>query len=346
MSGGPYAGVLLEHFRRPRNYGALPNATVEAEGTNPLCGDRVRMALALDANSERIEEARFTANACAICVAAASLLTERLHGMVSAAALATSDDDIIAMLGAEIPDARRRCATLPLETVRRALRQASTVSEVALSARGDGIVGLILAAGSARRFGGSQKLLAEVRNGEGAHRSLVRLAAVELQRGGLQRILVVLGRDAEQVRERLAGLELEIATNDAYAEGMSTSLTAGIRAALERWPNATGLLIALGDQPVTDDRIVPGLLAAFGMGGEARIIAPRYRGVRGNPVVFHRELVPELLAITGDQGARDVVARDANRVWLIDFDCHAPVDVDTPEDLVKLANQLGAHSNR
>ena len=63
MNASPYGGAVLEHFRRPRNYGALPNATVEAEDANPLCGDRIRLAIVMDAKHERIEEARFTANA-------------------------------------------------------------------------------------------------------------------------------------------------------------------------------------------------------------------------------------------------------------------------------------------
>jgi nitrogen fixation NifU-like protein len=68
-----------------------------------------------------ITEARFTANACAICVAAASLLTEHLRGMPTDSARRLSDDDALALVGGAVPAARRRCATLPLEAVRRAL---------------------------------------------------------------------------------------------------------------------------------------------------------------------------------------------------------------------------------
>ncbi|HEY2374674.1 MAG TPA: iron-sulfur cluster assembly scaffold protein [Gemmatimonadaceae bacterium] len=117
--GLPYGSAITEHFRRPRNYGSLPNASAEAEGVNPLCGDRVRVAIRLDAGT--IVDARFTANACAICIAAASLLTERLPGMSSAAASRLSDDDALALLQSSVPAARRRCATLPLEALHRAL---------------------------------------------------------------------------------------------------------------------------------------------------------------------------------------------------------------------------------
>lgn len=116
----PYGSTIAEHFRRPRNHGPLPNATGSAEGVNPLCGDRVRLAVSLD-DDGTIVEARFVANACAICVAAASLLTERVRGITGAAARQIEDDEMLLIVGEGVPAARRRCATLPLEALRRAL---------------------------------------------------------------------------------------------------------------------------------------------------------------------------------------------------------------------------------
>jgi nitrogen fixation protein NifU and related proteins len=128
--GAPYSAVIIEHFRRPRNYGALLNASAAAEAANPLCGDRIRIALRLD-EAARISDARFTANACAICVAAASLLTDALRGMSHTAAARLDDDQMLALIGGGVPPARRRCATLPLEALRKAM--AATGAEV----RGD-----------------------------------------------------------------------------------------------------------------------------------------------------------------------------------------------------------------
>ena len=116
----PYGSTIAEHFRRPRNQGPLPNATGSAEGVNPLCGDRVRLAVLLDANGT-ITEARFVANACAICVAAASLLTDRVRGVAAQVAQNIEDDEMLLIVGDGVPPARRRCATLPLEALRRAL---------------------------------------------------------------------------------------------------------------------------------------------------------------------------------------------------------------------------------
>lgn len=121
MAGHPaaYSPTILEHFRRPRNYGSLPNASAEAEGVNPLCGDRIRIAVMVD--GQGISDVRFTANACAICVAAASLLTEQLRGMTRKAAMLLEDDDMLALVGDGVPPPRRKCATLPLAALRQAL---------------------------------------------------------------------------------------------------------------------------------------------------------------------------------------------------------------------------------
>ena len=118
---GPYGATIAEHFRRPRNQGRLPNADASAEGANPLCGDRVRIEILLSAKADAIVEARFTANACAICVASASLLTDRLRGMTRAEVARLSESDVLAELGVEISPGRRRCATLPLEAAQRAV---------------------------------------------------------------------------------------------------------------------------------------------------------------------------------------------------------------------------------
>lgn len=120
-SSGPYGSTIAEHFRRPRNYGPLPDARASAEGANPLCGDRVRLAISLDGAGKTIVDARFIANACAICVASASLLTERLHGQPVGVGASLTEEEVLLALGAEIPAARRRCATLPLEALRRAI---------------------------------------------------------------------------------------------------------------------------------------------------------------------------------------------------------------------------------
>lgn len=117
----PYGATVLEHFRRPRNQRTLDRPTVSREAYNPLCGDRVRMELEI--HDDRVRSAAFTANACAICTAAASLLTERLTAQPVAEAAAVTDESMIAALATDLPPARVACATLPLRAVREALAE-------------------------------------------------------------------------------------------------------------------------------------------------------------------------------------------------------------------------------
>ena len=113
-----YGAVVLEHFRRPRFSGPLDSPQASSEGVNPLCGDRLRIELRLDG---RALTARFRADACAICVAAASLLMERVQGRSAEDARAVAPDELLALLGTQVPAGRSRCATLPLETLHAAL---------------------------------------------------------------------------------------------------------------------------------------------------------------------------------------------------------------------------------
>jgi nitrogen fixation protein NifU and related proteins len=119
-----YGSTVLEHYRRPRNHLPMPDATARADGSNPLCGDRIRMEIRVEDGVVRA--AAFTANACAICTAAASLLTSRLGGQSVDAALALRDTEVVGWLDTNVPAARVQCATLPLRTLRAALGQPAT----------------------------------------------------------------------------------------------------------------------------------------------------------------------------------------------------------------------------
>lgn len=205
------------------------------------------------------------------------------------------------------------------------------------------IAAVLLSAGRAQRFDGPQKLLAAVPY-EGGTVPLVRLSVLGLMEGGVQHILVVGGRDGALVRDCLAGLEVSFVLNEAFASGMSSSLRVGVQEAAQRWPESVGVLIALGDQPLVDSGIVAALLervvARARTASEPWIVAPRFRGTAGNPVIFSRALLSELLLLTGDRGARGIVERDPSRVDYVDFDREAPLDVDTLDDLADLTGNL------
>lgn len=113
-----YSPVILEHFRNPHNAGEIEDADLTGVANNPVCGDRIRVTVRLEGGV--IAEARFTAEACAISTAAASLLTGRIRGLTPELAARYPEEDLIAALEADIPAERRRCATLPLEALRSA----------------------------------------------------------------------------------------------------------------------------------------------------------------------------------------------------------------------------------
>lgn len=193
------------------------------------------------------------------------------------------------------------------------------------------IAGVVLAAGLSSRLG-RQKLLLPLEKGG----ALIRLSVERVLAAGLDDVVVVLGRDAEAVGAALAGLAVRTVVNPRYADGQSTSLRAGLDALP---PEAEAAVIALGDQPLPEPGLIDRLVAAFRESGRP-IVVPRYRDGRGNPVLFAASVFDELRAVTGDQGGRAVVARDASRVAEVAVDAPMPADVDTWADYRALRDAI------
>jgi nitrogen fixation NifU-like protein len=114
-----YRDYILEHYRRPHNFGVLEDATSTQEGANPLCGDRITMQLRV--TGDQIAAVGFTGRGCAISQASASLLTDEIKGKDVETAAAMKAADVLDLLGIEISPARMKCALLSLETLQGAL---------------------------------------------------------------------------------------------------------------------------------------------------------------------------------------------------------------------------------
>ncbi len=97
-----YQEVVLDHSKSPRNFRALPDATTQADGTNPLCGDRVHVWVALD--GDQVREVSFTGDGCAISKASASLMTQALRGKSKAEAQALFESFHRLVTGEVMPD--------------------------------------------------------------------------------------------------------------------------------------------------------------------------------------------------------------------------------------------------
>ena len=114
-----YRDYILEHYRRPHNFGVLDGATLSQEGANPLCGDRITLQLRV--HDGVIDGVGFTGRGCAISQASASLLTDEIKGKGVDKAGAMTAGDVLDLLGIDISPARMKCALLSLETLQGAL---------------------------------------------------------------------------------------------------------------------------------------------------------------------------------------------------------------------------------
>ncbi len=107
-----YRQQILDHYKNPRNYGELEDPDFTHVGENPSCGDTIRVDVALDDDEETIAAVRFSGDGCAISMASASMLSERLQGMTVEELHELETDDITEMLGVDISPMRVKCAVL------------------------------------------------------------------------------------------------------------------------------------------------------------------------------------------------------------------------------------------
>jgi len=107
-----YRQQILDHYKNPRNYGKIEDATFTHVGENPMCGDTIEMDVVLDDDEDTIEAVAFRGDGCAISQASASMLSERLPGTSIEELREMDRDDIIDMLGVDISPMRVKCAVL------------------------------------------------------------------------------------------------------------------------------------------------------------------------------------------------------------------------------------------
>jgi molybdenum cofactor cytidylyltransferase len=193
------------------------------------------------------------------------------------------------------------------------------------STAGRQVAGLVLAAGRSTRMGGPNKLLADI-----GGRPMVRIVVEEVLASRAQPVIVVTGHQRERVEAALSGLSVTFVHNANYADGLSTSLRAGI-AALPTEPD--GAIVCLGDMPQVDAKLIDRLIAAFDPERGALVVVPTIAGKRGNPVVWSRRFFPDLASVEGDVGARHLIAGYQEAVAEVPTDSGALLDVDTPDAL-------------
>jgi CTP:molybdopterin cytidylyltransferase MocA len=197
-----------------------------------------------------------------------------------------------------------------------------------------GVSAIVLAAGGASRFGGG-KLLARL-----GGQPLIGAVLDNLREAPVDEVIVVVGADAERLREVCERYGVRIVENEDWERGQSTSVLGGLRAC-----TGDAAVVLLGDQPLVGAGAVGRLVAAFAEG--AKIAVATYGGKRRNPVLFSREVWPLLEAeLAGDVGARPVLRRYPELV--VEVPCEGvgdPADVDTREDLRRIDEMRGSVGN-
>lgn len=191
------------------------------------------------------------------------------------------------------------------------------------------VTAIILAAGRSTRMGGPNKLLAKVDG-----KPLVRIVVEQALASRAESVVVVTGHQREQIVEALQGLDVSFVHNSDYADGLATSLKAGISAV----PVSSGAaIVCLGDMPLVGSGLIDRLIEAYAPERNGLITIPVADGRRGNPVLWSRKLFKDLLALDGDIGARHIIQKHAELVVEVSATgISAFLDIDTPDVLARL----------
>jgi molybdenum cofactor cytidylyltransferase len=192
------------------------------------------------------------------------------------------------------------------------------------------VAALVLAAGRSTRMGGPNKMLAEL-----GGKPIVRHTVEAVLASQARPVVVVTGHEGDRVAAAIKGLDVKRVHNPDYAEGLSTSLKAGIGAL----PADTDVAaIALGDMPEVTGALIDKLAQAINPARGALVAVPTRGGRHGNPVVWSRRFFEDLARLEGDTGARHLIAQQSEAVVEVPVDDDAAfLDIDTPEALA-LAN--------
>lgn len=192
------------------------------------------------------------------------------------------------------------------------------------------IVAIVLAAGRATRMGEPKVLLPL------AGRTLLAHVIAAAHASRCESVIVVAGSQAADVRREAEALGAGVVVNPRYADGMASSLAAGI-AALP--PECEAAVVLLGDQPRIGAAAIDRLIEAYRATAKPMVLS-RYGIVAGAPALIARPLFADVAALSGDMGARGLASRHPDRVAEVPLAPEEAWDVDTPDDLARLRQAL------
>lgn len=194
------------------------------------------------------------------------------------------------------------------------------------------VSGVILAAGAAKRMG-QQKLLLDLKGKPVLQWVLEAALSSELGE------VICVVHEMHEARERISieHTKLRWISNENAPEGQSTSVIAGLKAAS---PHSEAALFLVGDQPLIKTELINGIIDLFRKSA-ALIVAPIFQGQSRNPVLFHRDLFPDLRKLTGDRGGRGLIDRHKEKAAFLEWKEESPfLDLDIWEDYERLNGLL------
>ncbi|HXF54172.1 MAG TPA: molybdopterin-binding/glycosyltransferase family 2 protein [Hyphomicrobiaceae bacterium] len=192
---------------------------------------------------------------------------------------------------------------------------------------------IVLAAGFSSRMGSLNKLTETL-----AGRPIVRRVVEAALASRARPVVVVTGHEAERVEAALADLGVEIVRNPRFAQGLSSSLKAGLDALPE---SVDGAMVVLADMPLVKAEHLDRLIAAFAPKEGRSIVVPVCAGRRGNPVLWSADFFASMRRLEGDTGAKRLLTEHAEQVVEVDLGSDAVLtDIDTPEALAELRRKI------
>ena len=198
---------------------------------------------------------------------------------------------------------------------------------------------VILGAGSSKRLGRPKQLL------QLGNKPVFRYAVDCAIRTQLHPVVLVAGSHLKAMSQHVGADKVQLVYNPDFQTGMASSLKIGVQ---ELRGQTDGVMVFLADQPLVPDSVVHDLVHTYTThkADGCRIVRPIYGKTPGNPVLFDKELFPQLLQLTGDTGAREFIKTHQNRLWQVPYETeHWGLDIDTEEDWAAVQEVYASQSD-
>ncbi|MDD4766337.1 MAG: nucleotidyltransferase family protein [Desulfotomaculaceae bacterium] len=193
------------------------------------------------------------------------------------------------------------------------------------------ISAIILAAGMSNRMGRPKQLL------KVGSSTLIQIITENVLLSNVDELLVVTGHQQKKVSAAIKDLPVRMVFNQRYKDGQGTSLALGVKSISE---SATAFMVFMVDQPMISASLINMIIGEF-QKRDCAALRPVYNGLPGHPVIFSSSLREELINLSGDEGARQVLKKLADRVEYIEATDEAVIfDIDTPKDFTDYVTKL------